>query len=186
MKRASVVPACVLVVLALAPWAPPLAAQTATVPAVLAGRWTYPHDVAHAQSIVLAATEPLLSGFPEIVRPLARDQVRSRVRIARSIEVALDGAAVRTVFRGDRNLTIATPLGVRSTITGSEGQPVEVSQSLRGGWLEQTFHGQEGGMRQLLSTEPDGRTLHLDISLESERLSAPIRFRLDYVRAPGS
>ena len=183
MQRASLVLACVLTFAALAP---ALHAQSAAVPPVLAGRWTYPHDLARARGIVLAAVEPALSGFPELLRPLARDRVRAGVRIAQSIDVVLDGSAVRTVYRGEHTVTVASALGARTTIAGAEG-PVEVTQSLRGGWLEQIFHGRDdGGMRQLLSAEPDGRTLHLDVSLESSRLSAPIRFRLDYTRAPGS
>lgn len=153
-------------------------------PAVLAGAYRYPHDVEHARQIVAAAIEPRIATLPSLVQGMARDRIRERLRVARRIAVALHGERVRVTFEGQRTLAIDSALGATTTVRNEEGRDVSVRQALRDGWLEQTFAGENGELRQLLSTEPDGRTLHLDITLRSERLGEPIRYRLDYAREP--
>jgi hypothetical protein len=159
--------AALLVIAASAP-TPTVRAQAASsVPAVLAGAYRYPHDADHARRIVEAALEPRIATLPSLVQGMARDRIRARLRVARRIAVALDGARVRVTFEGQRTLAIESALGATTTVRNEEGQDVAVRQALRGGWLEQTFEGENGELRQLLSTE---------------RLGDPIRYRLDYVR----
>ena len=57
-----------------------------------------------------------------------------------------------------------------------------MTQRLRGGWLEQVFADDSGTVTRLLSVEPDGRTLHADLTVNHERLGEPVRWRLDYAR----
>ena len=112
-----------------------------------------------------------------------RDQIRGRIAIPRRIVVAVDGANVSVTYEGERTITVASPLGGSTTITRADGAEVAVRQQLSGGWLEQVYTGQNGSLRLLLSTEPDGRTLHLDGTAQSERVRGA-GVRLDYQRAP--
>ena len=98
------------------------------------------------------------------------------------VSIAQSAGQVQVTYEGQRTVTVGSSVPGTTTVTNEEGREVRVTQQLRGGWLEQVFEGPNGLLRELLSTEPDGATLHVDVSLESERLGEPIRYRLDYVR----
>lgn len=157
-------------------------AQAAAVPAILEGTYHYPHAPTHAQAIALAAVEPRISAMPAMVQGLARDRVAERVRPARRILIAPREGGVRVELEDGGTMVVDTALGATTTVRSRQGRPVQVRQALQGGWLEQVFTGENGELRQLYSTEPDGRTLHLDVTLSSPSLGEPVRYRLDYLR----
>jgi hypothetical protein len=179
MRRS--VPPIVLVLLALVTTV--ATAQTAGVPSTLPGTWRYPHPDAHGVAIVRAAIEPHLANLPPLIGPIVRARLEERTRIVRRIEIAANGRNVRVTSVGERTFVVDTPLGVPTPMTSPEGRAVTTTQQITHGWLEQVFRGENGDMRVLYSTEPDGRTMHVDVTLTSERLSGPIRYRLDYVPA---
>lgn len=156
-------------------------AQSAVVPSTLPGAWRYPHPDAHGIAIVRAAIEPHLANLPPLVGPIVRARLEERTRIVRRIEIATNGPNVRVTSFGERTFVVDTPLGVPTPMTSPEGRAITTTQRITHGWLEQVFRGENGDMRVLYSTEPDGRTMHVDVTLTSERLSSPIRYRLDYV-----
>ena len=169
---------CVILVAAGAPGSG--SAQTAAVPGVLAGNWTYDGTPARAMNIMMAAFEPGIRTFPELFQGFARDRVRSSNQPPSRIVVALEGSQVRVTLHTDRTIVIGGPLGgIATTTTGVEGD-TRVTTGLRGGWLEVLWDG-EGDMQQLFSTEPDGSRMHVDFTVIADRLPAPVRYRLDYV-----
>ncbi len=157
----------------------PSRAQTAGVPAQLAGTWVYAGSSTHAMSIVTAAFEPSIRSFPELFQGIARDRVRSSMVPPSRVVVGIAGERVRVTLHTDRTMEIDGAIGSTARATGTEGSP-RVSTHLRGGWLEVRYEG-EGDMQQLFSTEPDGARMHVDFTVVSERLPAPVRYRLDYV-----
>ncbi len=160
-----------------------LEAQTAQIPTTLVGAWRYAHADAHGVAIVRAAIEPALAALPSWAQPIARDRLETRTRIATRIEIGTENGRVQVTTHGERDFTVDLALGApAATLRGPEGRDVQASHDLSGGWLEQTFAGPNGGMRVLYSTEPSGQPMHVDVSLTSERLANPIRYRLDYVR----
>lgn len=159
------------------------AAQSTSVPYTLAGTWTYERDEAHGIRVVDGAFDAALGSIPELLRGLARDRIHDRMRPPRRVEVVLDGAQVRVTIESNRTTVVDTTLGTATTIAGAEGD-VRVTPRLRAGWLELHYHSDESDLRQLLSTEPDGTRMHLDYTVESSRLASPVRYRLEYVRAP--
>ena len=162
-------------------FAPAATGQSAALPIQLAGTFEYPHGEAHAQAIIRAAVEPRIQQLPGMFQGIARQRMQERMRVARQLTIAL-GRETSVTFVGERTTAVRSSVPGTTTVTNPEGREVEVTQRVSGGWLEQTFSGENGQLRQLLSTEPDGATLHLDITLSSERLGEPIRYRLDYVR----
>lgn len=160
-----------------------LAAQVTQIPSTLPGAWRYGHADAHGVAIVRAAIEPALSALPSWAQPIARERLETRTRIATRIEIATEGERVQVTTHGERDFTVDLALGAAPvTLRGPEGRDVQASQRLSGGWLEQSFAGPNGDMRVLYSTEPSGEPMHVDVTLSSERLASPIRYRLDYVR----
>lgn len=158
-------------------------AQQQQVPSTLPGAWRYPHPDAHGIAIVRAAVEPTIAQLPSMFQGLARERLASRTRIASRIEIGTASQRVQVSSHGERDFTVDLALGASpSTIRGPEGNEVRAQHRLAGGWLEQLFAGDNGDLRVLYSTEPDGRTMHVDVTIASERLPSPIRYRLDYVR----
>lgn len=159
------------------------AQDAAGVPPILAGRYRYSRDAAHGAAIVRAAIAPAIESMPELLRGFARDRLEERTHIPMQVEVTLTGRNVRVVSTGERTLTVEGPLGQRTQFRRSDGHTGDVTQGLRSGWLEHDFQADQGAMRVLYSTEPDGATLHVDYTMTSQLLARPIRYRLDYVRA---
>ncbi len=179
-RRLPLLFAATLAALALAPSS---RAQQARVPAALAGTFVYPHPDEHARRVVLAAMEGRIQSLPPMVQGMARDRRRERTHVARRVIVRLEGERVHVEFEGDRDTTVDTPLGGSTTVQNAAGQEARVTQHLRGGWLEQVYTGPSGEMRLLLSTEPDGLTLHVDTTISGARLGEPVRWRHDYTRS---
>lgn len=153
-------------------------AQTGSVPAVLAGTWVSESSSASAMAHVLAAFEPGVTSLPELFQGMARDRIRSSMVPPSRVVVTLTGTHVNVSMRTNRMIVIDGELGAEARLEGGEGDPT-VTTGLRGGWLEIRWDG-EGDMQQLLSTEPDGSRMHLDYTVESDRLPEPVRYRLDF------
>jgi hypothetical protein len=180
------VPGFLLLVASMLPWWG-AEAQVAGVPAILEGAYVYPHGPEHGRAAVMAALEPTITMLPYFTQGLVRSRVEERIALPRRIAVDLSDdttSNVAVTYDGERVVTIASPLNGSTTITTAEGREVPVTQGLRYGWLEQVFVGETGTLTVLLSTEPDGRTLHVDGTMRGERLTTPVAVRLDYVRAP--
>ena len=168
--------------LAAALLVPRAGAQTAGVPSQLLGAFRYPHDLAHGRAVVEAAIEPRILQLPGMFQGIARDRLRERTRIPRRVSIASSEGRVEVTYEGERTVVVGSSVPGTTTVRNEEGREVRVTQQLSGGWLEQVYEGPNGQMRELLSTEPDGATLHVDVTLSSERLGEPIRYRLDYLR----
>lgn len=178
-------PALAVVVLVLLPTGG--GAQTASVPAILGGSFVYDGSTGAGRARVLAALEPQIALLPYFVQDLVRDRIEERLGIPSRITVEVPGdpsGAVRVTYEGERTVTIAAPVGGSTTVTTADGREVPVSHRLNGGWLEQHFVGENGTLTVLLSTEPDGRTLHADGTMRGDRLGAAVPVRLDYLRQP--
>ncbi len=182
MPRASLLLSLALLCLAASIGGGRVGAQDARVPDTLAGTWTRSVPAARARAIVLSAFEPRLTRFPEIMRPIARDRIATGLPMADRIDVALDGRRVRVTFTGERRVVIETPLGGSGRVRLEDGDERRVTQRLRGGWLEQELTNDDGTIQRLLSTEGDGRTMHVDYTVHNEQLGAPVRWRVDYGR----
>ena len=156
-------------------------AQSGVVPATLAGTWAYDGDQARALRPVDAAFAPRIATLPELLQGMARDRIRSDMQPPRRVLVSLTGSRVRVTLESERTRVIDGALGSAARTTGiADG--TRVTPRLEGGWLELLYQGEGSELHQLYSTEPDGSRMHVDFTVVSERLGAPVRYRLDYVR----
>lgn len=160
-------------------------AQATGAPAILSGAFVLDGAVESGRARVLTAFEPQIAMLPYFVQDLVRDRLEERLGVPRRItlEVPTDPAgAVRVTYEGERTVTMAAPIGGSTTVTAADGRTVPVSHRLNGGWFEQHFVGENGTLTVLLSTEPDGRTLHADATIRGDRLGGAVPVRLDYLR----
>ncbi|MCB9597523.1 MAG: hypothetical protein H6719_32690 [Sandaracinaceae bacterium] len=171
-----------LLALGLLVTASAVVAQTPSVPSTLEGAWRRQPSATEARRTVIAAFEPRLEVFPEMLRGIARDRITESLPMADRIEIAVAAERVRVAYVTQRRVVIDTPLGGSARVRLEDGDERRAVQRLRGGWLEQVFTDDQGRVERLLSTEPDGSTLHLDYTVHNSRLGAPVRWRIDYRR----
>lgn len=181
-KNGSLVFVVIAALLAVATLSPgPGRAQTAAVPAVLAGAWVPEGGPERGARVVEAAFAPSIAALPEILHGFARGRIRDDMPVPRRVVVAIEGAGVRLTLESAQTRTIAGPLGSPARTTGvSSG--TQVTPRLSGGWLELQYEGEGSQLRQLFSTEPDGSRMHLDYTVTSPQVAGgQVRFRLEYV-----
>lgn len=157
-------------------------AQDGRVPSVLEGTWRRAIGAERARQVVAAAFEPRLARFPAMLRGIARDRITESLPMPDRVAVALGERVRVTYLYEDRRLRVDTALGGTTRVRDVDGETRRVSQRLQRGWLEQVFRGADGDVHRLLSTEPDGATMHLDYTVHNERLGEAVRWRVDYRR----
>lgn len=174
--------AALLAFAALLACAATVGAQPSQVPSVLEGTWRRQPSAARARHIVISAFEPRLEAFPEILRGIARDRIAESLPAADRIRVGLNGSRVRITYVRRQRVVAEAPLGGTSRMQGFDEEWSRVTLRLRGGWLEQVNVNDDGRVYRLLSVEPDGQTMHLDVTVQNERLGGDVRWRIDYHR----
>jgi hypothetical protein len=179
LHRTALLAAAALLALAAAPLAG--RAQPASVPRILAGTWVAEGGPTRAMRTVEAAFAPSIATFPSLFQGIARDRIRTSMEPPRRVLVSLDGARVRVTLESANTTVVAGPLRAPATTSGIQ-EGTRVTPRLQGGWLELLYQGEGSELRQLFSTEADGSRMHLDFTVTSPQLPAPVRYRLDYVR----
>ncbi len=160
----------------------PLAAQTVSVPPILAGQWQHDGALSRGVRTIDAAFAPSLAVIPEMLQGFARDRIRTDMAPPRTVDVTLESGRIRVALHAEREATIEGALDSHARTTGVDEGTV-VTPRLSSGWLELHYEGEGSELRQLLSTEPDGAHMHVDYTIVSPRLQGPVRYRLEYVRA---
>ncbi len=160
-----------------------IAQGPASIPSTLAGTWERHGSTTEARRTVLAAFEPRIRTFPEIMWGVARERISESLPTAERIEITTSAQRVRVVTHASgRRVVVDTALGGSTRVRLEDGDERRVVQRLRGGWLEQVFDNDDGSIQRLLSTEADGQTLHVDYTVHNTTLGAPVRWRMDYGR----
>ena len=114
-------------------------------------------------------------------RPIARSRLaktntlptNASISVADRVEIDLGAKPVSVL-----------PDGKAVPWTRPDGEVFQVSARLEGDDLVETFQGKDGSRRNTFHLQDDGKTLTLDVQVESPRLPQPVRYRLVYKRAP--
>lgn len=156
------------------------AAQSAAPPPPpgLAGSYSY---VQESGDIVGDAIERGIRDMSFITKPIARRRLRNTNRPYRTITLLLSESEISTTYDG--RAPIRSPAdGTAVRWRREDGEMLDVSTSLRDGALTQTFTAEDGSRENAFILSPDGTGLTLQVTLRSERLPAPITYRLLYRR----
>lgn len=145
-----------------------------------AGSYTY---VAEESDNINQAIDVAVAKLNFALRPIGRRRLRNtnqpypRVVIAntdREVAITLgDRAPIRTPSNG-------TPIRWKRP---EDGEELRVSTEWENGTLEQTFAAEDGKRVNAYTLSPDGRTMTMRVTITSERLKEPVRYRLVYRRA---
>jgi hypothetical protein len=147
----------------------------------IGGSWDLAIPEADARERINRAIAQAVDGLPPIIDEIAAGQLRGRILLSSSINIAL--TASRIAVRFDNALYDSTP-GTSSEcpMAGNPDETVQFVQHLRGGHLEQIFSTPNGRRWNTFVVSGDGSALTLRVVVQSDRLPAALRFELPYRR----
>jgi hypothetical protein len=163
--------------LAAAILAAPGSGQAPTADAFV-GSWTYADQ---PSDVIERAIERGIDDMNFITKPIARRRLRATNNPYSTVEIRHAEGRITTVLEGR---AISSPED-GSTIDWrrEDGEMLRVATSIRNGTLVQSFTAEDGSREAVYSVSPDGRRLTMQVTIRSDRLPAPIVYRLLYDRA---
>lgn len=146
--------------------------------ASLSGVYELAEPHAEAQQRLHAAIDRAADQVPFFLRGFARSRLREKNPVHRRIRVRVDGNTIAVAYENDR---YETQEGQWTTVT-AVGEPTQLLQQIVGRRIYQTFRTDEGTKQMVLTPSDDGRYLWLDVTVTSDRLPDPLRYRLRFRR----
>ena len=144
--------------------------------ASMKGTWRYN---AQASDNVMTAINAAVNRMNFVTRPIARGRLnRTNQPYQR---VVIDFTQQQVSITMDQRSVINTPAnGTPIKWTREDGEVFDVATAWEGHGLKQTFKAEDGQRANLYTVSNDGRTLTLQVTVTSPRLSGPLTYRLVY------
>jgi len=179
MTRNTAVRGAALTALALLALAAPQPAAAQAAPGVdaFAGDWAYQPD---RSDDIERAIERGIDDMNFITKRIARGRLRSTNEPYRTIAIAAPDGRVSTSYDG-RAAIVSPADGTPIRWRREDGEMLDVATLMEEGTLVQTFVAEDGSRENRFRLNDDG-TLDLIVTIRSERLPAPIVYRLGYRR----
>ncbi len=114
------------------------------------------------------------------VRKIARARLRSRLSIPSWQTFRFEGSDL-TIGSPNGSVTAPTSGAVTKT-TNQNGDAIEVSHHLRGTTIRQVVTTEEGRRETTFALDPETGRLRVEVTISSDALPNPIRYRLTYGR----
>jgi hypothetical protein len=77
---------------------------------------------------------------------------------------------------------VTTEIGKTEEVKGEDGKTGKVTNSFDDSKITQKAAGDDGTIVNTFELDGDGKTLHRSVVVNSQRLSKPLKYKLDYVR----
>jgi hypothetical protein len=148
--------------------------------AQLWGRWLFVKERSDATG---AAATTAAKDLPFIVRPIARARLYAALKPYQWVELARSGDQVQ-ITTNDWPAICTNCAGMKIPWMRPDGKKQQVSTSLSGEVLTQTFSGKEGTYTNEYSLESGGFLL-VRVTLTSPMMKTPVTYVLRYRQAPG-
>ena len=145
----------------------------------LAGTWTLNRG---QSDDIQAAINRAVARMNFVTRPIARGRLRRTNTAYERVVIAFPSNQV-SVRYDERNPIVSPASGAAVKWTREDGEVFDVSMRPAGGRLTQTFTAEDGSRENVYTLSADGRTLTMNVTIRSPRLSAPLTYKLVYNRA---
>lgn len=169
--------AAALAALACAPFA-----AHADAPAGLdkyAGNYKYSNTRDHGVAIVEKALDQALADLNMVMKLLVKKTMSSR--FAETVAIEVDGSKVG--IKIGENDKATAKIGETETVKSKDGkQTGKLTHQFDGGKLTETLSGENGTFVNVFSLSADGKTLQRDVTVTSQRMKKPLKYRLVYTR----
>jgi hypothetical protein len=143
---------------------------------------SYTLDAAQSDDIARVVSSSLSKVKNPLLRPFARGRLTKTNAPYPGITISeLEGGQL-SIRYGQGNPVVVPTNGQRVDWTREDGERMQVSATLSGDRLVQTFHAEDGTRVNTFGFTPNG-SLRVDVSVSSDRLSSPITYKLVYARS---
>lgn len=147
----------------------------------LTGSFVYAGSTDQGRQVIEEAIEEGIDEMGFMKKPVARRRLRAKNQLARYIDIAVRGDQVAVRF--DRERTYVTPAdGTPVMVRLADGEEVQLSQTYTGERLVQVFTSEDGQRRTVFEMDDGG--LEMTTTVTGRQLPGPVRYELDYQRAP--
>jgi hypothetical protein len=159
----------------------PLAAH-ADAPAGLdkyAGNYKYGNTRDHGVAIVEKALDQALADLNMVMKLLVKKTMSSR--FAETVAIEIDGSDVG--IKIGENDKATSKIGETKSVKSKDGkQSGQLSHQFDGSKLTETLSGENGTFVNVFTLSADGKTLTRDVTVTSQRMKKPLKYRLVYTR----
>jgi hypothetical protein len=137
-------------------------------------RLSTPND--RAQALIDEAIDTGVESMGPLRRSVGRRRLRAKNEIRRELEIAFTGERVAIRYDRDR---YEVRRNVRETVTLPDGERVQLRATVEGPRLVLDWKTDDGERRDTFTRRADG-TLVFGVTVTSEQLPTPVRYRLVY------
>jgi hypothetical protein len=137
-------------------------------------RLSTPND--RAQALIDEAIDTGVESMGPLRRSVGRRRLRAKNEIRRELEIAFTGERVAIRYDRDR---YEVRRNVRETVTLPDGERVQLRATVEGPRLVLDWKTDDGERRDSFMRRADG-TLVFGVTVTSEQLPTPVRYRLVY------
>ena len=178
-----------VVAISCAPRAPPAPVSPPTagapVPAELSQRFTGTYVYAggdEERAAIAGAVDHAVEEMSFLTRGFARSALMERAAIRESYTIFFDEAGRVAVLSPGELPEISPPDGTPVQVVNRLGDESELTQQFIDGVLVQRGRTADGGGSTAFELQPDGETMLVHRTMESSKLSRPVKYTLTYRR----
>lgn len=141
---------------------------------------TFVYDSA-ASDDVKKAIDGAVAQMNFLIRPVARGRLRKASPLYQRMTISHTPQQVTITM--DARPSVVTPAdGTPVEVTRENGEKLKVSTEWENSALEQTFEVEDGKRVNIYTLSPDGRTVTMNVTINSPRLQKPLKYKLVYRR----
>lgn len=145
----------------------------------LSGTWEPTPSTEAARQTVEAAIEEIVADMSVFGRPIARGRLRDTTEPCSTLEIAFPDNTIRVQCE-DQPPTVSPNSPSLVNYRAEDGAIYQIGQQQSAGVLRQIFYGKDGMRTNRLSLAPDGETIEMDVTVESDQLPYPLEYSLTF------
>ncbi len=127
------------------------------------------------------AIEKAVEQLNWVIRGIGRSRLEAVTKIPPAVRYEVGSSTIKMTYFG-RPTMEAPADGSFVSRTDPQGKPMQVSFSIKGDTLVQIFKGENGVRTNKVSVSEDGSRLTVRVSIKSNRLQDPLKYKLTYKR----
>ena len=161
----------------------PAAAQSAQASPHLSGRWRLAMPLPQAEQAIQRAVRPAIARLSPDMQRMARARLAESTWIPQQLVINASSAQISVQVIGQENRTFTSVPGQPQNVYSRSGVRASLTQRIRpDGGLEQQLRALDGTQVNFYRPAADGRSMSLDVLIQSPRFSQDVRFQIPFTR----
>jgi hypothetical protein len=146
-----------------------------------AGAYKYAGTKEQAEKVVSKAIDDALSQLNMVMRMMVKKAIEMRPGQKFIDTILIETPSGQIGIKMGEHEKVVLKVNKPKTME-RDGQKGKVTHKWAGGKITQVLEGDKGTVTNVLTLTKDGKTLHRDVTITSDRLEKPIKYRLSYKR----